>query len=198
MTDLSLKTPGRPDLTVILLAGGKSRRMGRDKAKLPFWEGTLLEWQIQKLKQLCPGQILISGRGYCLPGTKTIPDAFSDCGPLGGIYSCMQQAHGSICLVLSVDTPLVPLPVLEKLYVMHLAGDAEITVLRTKKDGIEPLIGIYNTGIAELLLQRIKARNLSVKHLISIVPTAFLDVDDFACFNCNRPEDYLQLRQREC
>ena len=47
-----LKIAGKPDLTAILLAGGKSRRMGCDKAMLPFEGGTLLEWQIRKLRQL--------------------------------------------------------------------------------------------------------------------------------------------------
>ena len=193
-----LKIAGKPDLTAILLAGGKSRRMGCDKAMLPFEGGTLLEWQIWKLRQLHLEQILISGGGYCVPGAQTVPDIFPDCGPIGGIYSCMQQAHGSACLVLSVDTPLVPVSVLEKLCEKHLSGDSEITILRTKDGDIEPLIGIYNTGIAELLLQQIRAQNFSVRHLVRLVSTAFFDVDDeLACFNCNRPEDYQRLRWRK-
>ena len=193
-----LKVAGKPDLTAILLSGGKSLRMGCDKAMLPFEGGTLLEWQIRKLRQLHPGQILISGGGYCVPGAQTVPDIFPDCGPIGGIYSCMQQAHGSACLVLSVDTPLVPVSVLEKLCEKHLSGDSEITILRTKDGDIEPLIGIYNTGIAELLLQQIRAQNFSVRHLVRLVSTAFFDVDDeLACFNCNRPEDYQRLRWRK-
>lgn len=192
-----LKIAGKPDLTAILLAGGKSRRMGCDKAMLPFEGGTLLEWQIRKLRQLHLEQILISGGGYCVPGAQTVPDIFPDCGPIGGIYSCMQQAHGSACLVLSVDTPLVPVSVLEKLCEKHLSGDSEITILRTKDGDIEPLIGIYNTGIAELLLQQIRAQNFSVRHLVRLVSTAFFDVDDeLACFNCNRPEDYQRLGQK--
>lgn len=196
MTDLKIEE--KPNLTAILLAGGKSRRMGCDKAMLPFEGGTLLEWQIRKLRQLHLEQILISGGGYCVPGAQTVPDIFPDCGPIGGIYSCMQQAHGSACLVLSVDTPLVPVSVLEKLCEKHLSGDSEITILRTKDGDIEPLIGIYNTGIAELLLQQIRAQNFSVRHLVRLVSTAFFDVDDeLACFNCNRPEDYQRLRWRK-
>ena len=192
-----LKIAGKSDLTAILLAGGKSRRMGCDKAMLPFEGGTLLEWQIRKLRQLHLEQILISGGGYCVPGAQTVPDIFPDCGPIGGIYSCMQQAHGSACLVLSVDTPLVPVSVLEKLYRKYLDGTSEITILRTEDGGIEPLIGIYHTGIAELLLQQIKARDLSVRHLATLASTAFLNVDDeLACFNCNRPEDYQRLGQK--
>ena len=51
-----LKIAGKPDLTAILLAGGKSRRMGCDKAMLPFEGGTLLEWQIRKLRLNDPTQ----------------------------------------------------------------------------------------------------------------------------------------------
>ena len=110
----------------------------------------------------------------------------------------MQQAHGSACLVLSVDTPLVPVSVLEKLYRKYLDGTSEITILRTEDGGIEPLIGIYHIGIAELLLQQIKARDLSVRCLADLASTAFLNVDDeLACFNCNRPEDYQRLRRRK-
>lgn len=171
--------------------------MGCDKAMLPFEGGTLLEWQVKKLRQLHPGQILISGGGYRVPGAQTVPDIFPDCGPIGGIYSCMQRARGSACLVLSVDTPLVPVPVLERLYEKYLDGTSKITILRTKDGNIEPLIGIYHTGIAELLLQQIKARDLSVRRLAALASTAFLNVDDeLACFNCNRPEDYQRLGQK--
>lgn len=92
-----------------LLAGGKSTRMGRDKSGLPMSGGKLL-WQHQVETLLAAGakEIVISGplNGlYANTGYRIIPDEFPDCGPMGGLFSCLHQTRMSHLLLLAVDLP---------------------------------------------------------------------------------------------
>ena len=95
-------------VSAILLAGGKSSRMGRDKAALPFQGLTLLGWQLQKLRGLGIEDIMLSGSGREREGVRTVRDEFPERGPLGGLHACLKAARNPDCLALSVDVPLVP------------------------------------------------------------------------------------------
>lgn len=106
-------------LSAILLAGGKSSRMGRDKAALPFRGMTLVEWQVQKLRGLGIEDIMLSGCRRSVEGTRTFLDECPDRGPLGGLHACMKRALHPDCLVLSVDVPLVPPQALAELVRVH-------------------------------------------------------------------------------
>ena len=100
------------DVSFILLAGGHSSRMGRDKAQL-CWQGkTFLQHQAEKAQALGVGEILVSGyRGGGCPW-RVVPDVYPERGPLGGLHACFQAAAHPLCLVLSVDVPLVSAEIL--------------------------------------------------------------------------------------
>ena len=117
-------------VSAILLAGGRSSRMGRDKAGLPFQGMTLLEWQVQKLQGLGIKDIMLSGPRREAPGVRVVPDEFPGRGPLSGLHACMKAASYPDCLVLSVDVPLVPLPALTELVRVHRATGGKVTLLR--------------------------------------------------------------------
>ena len=70
----------------IILAGGKSARMGRDKASLPFGNGTLLTAQTDKLRSLGVTDIVLSGYAEGM-----VPDETPGCGPLGGLAACLPR-----------------------------------------------------------------------------------------------------------
>lgn len=88
----------RPALAGFVLAGGQSRRMGEDKAELK-WDDhrTLLEYMVQLLSTVAT-QVRIVGR-------KELPDAVSNCGPLGGIYTSLDVSSSSANLIVAVDLP---------------------------------------------------------------------------------------------
>ena len=85
----------------VVLAGGMSRRMGVDKALLPFQGSTLLQHQVELLRPLC-SRVLVSG-DYA--GFDCVPDATERCGPLGGIYSIAQLHPNAALLVIPIDMP---------------------------------------------------------------------------------------------
>ena len=98
------------ELLGVVLAGGRSRRMGRDKALLAFGGGTLLQHQVRLLEPLCV-RVVVSG---AYPGFDCIADARSDAGPLAGLLAAGTVWRGAV-LVLPVDMPLMSAEALAEL-----------------------------------------------------------------------------------
>jgi molybdopterin-guanine dinucleotide biosynthesis protein A len=98
------------DVTVFVLAGGQSTRMGRDKA-LPLLGGqTLLERALALAHRVAPRVAVLGPREkYAATGERIIEDEFSDCGPLAGIHAALGASETDLNLILSVDMPFVPL-----------------------------------------------------------------------------------------
>lgn len=148
-------------LSMVVLAGGRSSRMGTDKSDLLYKDQTFLEIQIQKGRQLGIDDILISGyRGTDCSG-RVVPDRFVERGPLGGLEACLRQAVHDRCLVLSVDTPLVSVPALQGLIQRDRQGSNPATILRHGEKE-EPLIGIYRTDLADAMAEALEKGRGSV------------------------------------
>jgi len=98
------------DVTVFVLAGGQSKRMGRDKALLPLGGQTLLERALALAHRIGPRVAVLGPREkYAVTGERIIEDEFSDCGPLAGIHAALGASGTDLNLILSVDMPFVPL-----------------------------------------------------------------------------------------
>lgn len=178
-------------VTGILLAGGKSSRMGRCKAELP-WEGaTLIKWQTQKLRSLGIEDIIISGYAEPVEEGRYVEDVYRHKGPLGGIHAAMKQARHEHCLVLAVDTPLVPVQTLEMLICEHIRSGSAISVLEQSR-GIEPLIGVYEKSLVPLCEQILGAQNTAVRELYKLIAPRVLRYDgsEELLIDCNTPAEY--------
>lgn len=176
----------------IVLAGGLSRRMGRNKAELPLLGRTFLQWQVEKLQSLGIHDIMISGPdGLTHPAARTVPDVFPGRGPLGGLHACLSAACASRCLVVSVDAPLVPASALAHLCRAHRDGG---TVLE-HGDRQEPLLAVYDSGAARSIegsIGRESAPVRSLKEQISWTCFKYLGPEELL-LNCNTPEDLGRL-----
>lgn len=178
-----------PPLSGIVLAGGASRRMGTSKAEMLLEGKSLLTWQVEKFQMLGIRDIMLSGKDCPeLPGTRVIPDELPERGPLGGLYSCFRAAENSQCMVLSVDTPLIPCSALAKLCGTHRSG---ITLLRYAGKA-EPLIGIYDTSLERTIFPLIKTRGVPVRALSYLTSPSYFDYtgpEEFL-LNCNTPQQF--------
>lgn len=185
-------------VSLAILAGGCSSRMGHDKADL-LWNGrTFLEWQIEKGRELGLDDILVAGYHGSRCPVPVVPDRFPGGGPLAGIEACIRQAKNPACLILSVDTPRVPVLELRRLLETHAQGAAPITLLRHRgKD--QPLMAVYDCSLAEAMELELREGSGSPFHIINDAGYAVCDTisgDD--CFvNINREEDYKRLCQVE-
>lgn len=177
----------------IILAGGRSRRMGQNKADLRLRDKTLLELQIEKMRTLGIDDILLSGAGCPhLPGVRVIPDELPDRGPLGGLHACLRSAVHPQCLVLSVDVPLVPASALSQL--CRCYGKGVMVLSHHGKQ--EPLIGVYDRAAADLITPLIAEGGAPVR---ALQPQIKWNVWEYAgpeelLMNCNTPEDFIQLQ----
>lgn len=173
----------------IVLAGGRSRRMGRNKAELTLMGKTLLQRQVEKIQALGIRDIMLSGESCpALPGVRVIPDEYTGKGPLGGLHACLRAAQNSACLVVSVDTPLVPAAVLAHLCQAHGGG---VTVLRCGGQE-EPLLGVYDCRAAGAISALIEDGGYAVRGLREVVPWSdfdYLGPEDLL-MNCNTPEEF--------
>jgi len=142
-----------PNFAAVLLAGGRSTRMGRDKATLLIDGQPLWQRQLATLRALHPAELFISGRRdgpYAAAGVEIIEDAIPDLGPLGGIAAALHHAESPLVLVLAID-----LPAMTAEFLGTLLQDARPTVPR-RNNNFEPLAAIYPKSahpIAEELLR---------------------------------------------
>ena len=129
--------------SAVILAGGRSSRMQRDKAFLPCRGTTLLARQVGLVRELAPEEIFISGRAetdYGAFGLPVLLDRFADLGPLAGVERALGEAQGPLLLVLAVDLPDMTADFLRGLAAQCRAGAG--VVPRTGQ-GLEPLAAFY-------------------------------------------------------
>lgn len=148
-------------LSMIILAGGRSSRMGRDKSDLIYNQQTFLEIQIKKGRELGVEDILVSGYRGLQCSAPVIPDRLKQRGPLAGLESCLRQAKYRRCLVLSVDVPLVSTEELRGLIQKDRENSAPVTILSHNQKQ-EPLIGVYGTELADMMAEELEKGKGSV------------------------------------
>lgn len=187
--ELRTRRSGRqaPAVSGIVLAGGRSRRMGREKAALELMGKTLLQRQVEKLRALGIQDIMLSGTDSQFDA-RAVPDEYIGKGPLGGLHACLRAARNPACLVVGVDIPLIPETALAHLREAHSGG---VTVLRHGK-WEEPLLGVYDRAAAGPIAALIESGRHAVRALREVVPWNHFDYlgPEELLVNCNTPEDF--------
>jgi molybdopterin-guanine dinucleotide biosynthesis protein A len=189
----------REDVTAVILAGGESIRMGRDKAMIAIDGVPLLARTAALAGRVC-AEVYVSGRdpGACLPGVPWFADATERIGPMGGIMTALTVLSCPI-LVLSCDLPFMTEKILAKLITARdqRHEDAVMTVYRHSQTGyIESLAAIYEP--AALAYLRVAFEKESYK-LSRAIPEGVRhhipcrDDEAAVFFNVNRPEDLDRL-----
>ena len=151
------------------MAGGRSRRMGRDKAFLK-WEGQALwGFQWEKLQSLGASEGLISvGENRRFPESedyRQVIDSESGLGPLGGLVACLKAAQSSWLLVLAVDMPAMKPAFLSELLDRIQKGGAKGVVPRIGSYW-EPLAAVYPTDILECASERLRSNDRSLQGFV--------------------------------
>lgn len=129
--------------TAVILAGGQSSRMGRDKAWLEVGGRPLIARQVELVCEVGANEVLISGRttaDYTSLGCRLVKDRFSEAGPLAGVEVALAAAASPLVLVLAVDMPHMSADVLRQL----IGQCTETTGAIPRVGGaIEPLAAVY-------------------------------------------------------
>lgn len=194
----------RKKYSLLLLAGGKSSRMGQDKAKLLYEGKTFIENLIFKGRELGIEKIYVSGFSGIQEDIQVVWDIFPDRGPLGGIHACMKQMETPYCLVVPVDVPQIPVEVLEELLEFHEKNceksmRKKIPVLLEHDERREYLIGIYPVEMVDAIEDLIRERSAPVHRLLT--SWGFLcckmEIAQWQVENINTQEAYQNLLEHE-
>ena len=182
--------------SAVILAGGKSTRMGRDKAWLPLDGQPLLAQQIAVVRKLKPVELFISGRAdtdYSSLGCPVLTDEFADAGPLAGIAAGLKAASAPLVLVLAVDMPDMTSGALRRLLERCTPG---VGIVPRVNHRVEPLAAYYPKAAAPLAVDLLKRQLRAVRTFAEQCKHAGLvavhDVAeaDWKCFaNWNSPDD---------
>lgn len=151
-------------ISLAILAGGKSSRMGQDKALLSANGRSFLE--TLAYKGLCAGfsEVLVSNHASDLPFVRLIPDEYADKGPVSGIYSCLLHSQSDRVLFIPVDAPDIDFDDLVPLIQNHIESGKPATIAGYGDD-FYPTIGIYEKSLlehAKLLLETSSPRIMSL------------------------------------
>jgi molybdopterin-guanine dinucleotide biosynthesis protein A len=177
------------DIPAVLFAVGKSSRMGKDKALLPFGKyATLSEFQYRRLAELFEEVYLSSKEHKFNFPAAVITDNYKESSPLVGIISLFETLKSDAFFILSADAPFVDEKVIEKLLSHEEAFDA---IIAKSPHGVEPLCGIYRRSILPLAKKHFARNNHRLNDLLKEAHTQFVMFEDNAPFtNLNHPHEY--------
>lgn len=192
-------TPVFQEITGIILVGGKSRRMGQDKALLSVQGKTLVERALEPFQQTFAQVLLIGDRperfaAYHLP---VIPDLYPG-SSLGGLYTGLFHASTEHIFVTSCDLPFPNLAILHYLCCLKDSYDA---VIPCSSQGAEPLFACYRKSCLDTMRDRLEQQRFSISAVCSSLHTRQVPYQDIAPFdpagtaflNLNKPEDITLL-----
>lgn len=148
----------------IVLSGGKSKRMGQEKGLVKYRSKALIEYAIDTLKPLCHEMVISTANNdYTYLGLPLIADEIPDCGPIGGISTCIKAVEADIYLVISCDTPHLPTQLFTDL-VAQLKDKAIIPIDETGRK--QPLTACYASSASSFFHEALESRELKMMSLL--------------------------------
>lgn len=193
-----------PKLTVAIIAGGASSRMGRDKAFLKLGGVTLIERVIAASASLGQSEnILITNKpdAYEHLALQTYGDVIPGMGSLGGIYTALTRAANPATLVLACDMPFIN-PDLLRFMIAQLDEETDIVVPRV--DGYpQAMHAIYKKTCLAPIRAQLDENRLKIIRFYNEMRVTYLDEPDYAPYdaeahsftNLNTPAELARARQ---
>lgn len=193
---------GAEKVTVQIMLGGKSTRMGRDKALVTLGGRTLLQLAVERWRDYGGGIQLSVGsaqRAALAPeGIPAVADVYADRGPLGGLHAGLLACRTEYLLLVAVDSPFVTCELADRLVeaAEELGCDACVYVL----DGrTQPLFALYRVGCSAAAEDLIQTGKNGMNALLDRVRTHRIAAPDGSFFrNLNTPEELLRAEEEFC
>ncbi len=193
--------------TIVIQAGGQSRRMGQNKALLPFHGQPLVERVVGRLRPVAGELILTANepQSFQFVGLSIFPDIIPGKGALGGLFTALSAAHFGLVAVIACDMPFVNPQLLKAERDLLAQGDWDLVIPRSP-EGLEPLHAVYRKDTCLPHIHRaleenrlrmdswfsdVKVREMSLEEVSVIDP-------EFRSFmNVNTPEEFTQAELLE-
>lgn len=186
------------DITAIVLAGGKSTRMGgSDKSMLPVKGMPMIKHIISQLMDQFR-EIIISGdqERHGKLGHRVIPDETKGKGPLMGVYTCLTASSTELNFVTACDMPDINTE-----FIQNMLGQSDgfdIVMPVSKNNFYEPLHAIYRKTVLPSAAKLLEEGKLKLSDLTSLVRTRFVRIEGSVNIpNINYMEDYEEYEGRK-
>jgi molybdopterin-guanine dinucleotide biosynthesis protein A len=192
-------------MTAIILAGGKSSRLGRSKALQVIYGKNLIQWVIDRLATLSTEIIIATAHGEAIPcssaiKTKTVADIYPGKGPFAGIYSGLMASSSSRAIVVGCDTPFLSVSLLE--YMTRICSIFDVVVPRIKNK-LEPLCAVYSKNCLIPIRGLLEQDERRIRKLFSMVKVKYVEEDEInrfdpehlSFFNINSQADLDRARE---
>ena len=192
-------------MTSIILAGGKSSRLGRSKALQVIEGKSLIQWVVDRLVTLSTEIIIATAHGEAIPCSsavriKTVADTYPGRGPLVGIYSGLIASSSSRAIVVGCDTPFLSVGLLE--YMTQICSTFDVIVPRIKNE-LEPLCAVYSRNCLVPIQGLLEQDELRIRKLFSMVKVKYVEEDEInrfdpkhlSFFNVNSQDDLNRARK---
>ncbi len=193
-------------MTSIILAGGKSSRLGRNKALQVIEGKSLIQWVIDRLAILSTEIIIATAHGKAIPCSsaveiKTVADIYHGKGPLVGIYSGLIASSSSRAIVVGCNTPFLSVGLLE--YMTQLCSTFDVVVPRIGKK-VEPLCAVYSKNCLVPMQGLLEQNELRISALFSMVRVRYIeeaeinrfDPEHLSFSNINSQDNLEKARKR--
>lgn len=194
------------ETSCIVLAGGKSLRLGQDKVLETVGNRSLLQQVVSCVSLLSSYVIIVTTRQRTFsqsidyPKLKVVTDIYPDKGPLGGIYTGLATSTSFYNLVVASDMPFLNQALLR--YMIQLSANFDLVVPRVD-NLVEPLHAIYTKNCLAPIEQMIKQGELSVNKLFNLVRVRYVEAEEIerfdpkhlSFFNINTEADLERARE---
>jgi len=185
----------------VILSGGQSRRMGRDKAGLTLEGQSFLDRMTEGLAPLFDQVYVSVDRPGRYPGRRELPDLRPGQGPLAGLETAFLRTGAEEVFLAAVDLPFASPDLARR--VVAAAGDGDACVIRRRDGGAEPLFALYRRSCLPALTACLDEGRRAVKALLERVDCRWLEEDalgeidlERALWNINTQADFSRAAER--
>lgn len=187
------------NITCIVLSGGKSSRMGENKALLKIEDKTIIEHTVELMKSIFTTVLLITNTPgeYEFLNIPIHEDIFKEKGPLAGIHSGLVNSSTETNFIISCDLPLMSKEVIE--YILNFKTEKSITLCKAD-DYIQQLAGVYSKSLFPIIESILTTeKKHSVYSLLDKTDSEIIEIEELGFYkkdmflNMNRPEDYKKI-----
>jgi molybdopterin-guanine dinucleotide biosynthesis protein A len=190
-------------LSGFVLAGGKSTRMGQDKASITLNGLSLLQHALAALREVCCDVAILGKQERYGKLGPVYEDIFPGCGPLGGIHAALSNSKTQFNLIIAVDTPFLAPEFLSYLADKAIQSGANVTTPEID-DYRQPLCTVYSLDFRPIAEQALQQGNYKIVPLFPADRTLVIKESELRQFafaadmfeNLNTPEDLARARRR--
>ena len=192
-------------MTSIILAGGKSSRLGRNKALQAISGKSLIQWVVDRLTTVSTEIIIATAYGEKFPcssptGIKTVADLYPGKGPLVGIYSGLIASSSSWAIVVGCDMPFLSVGLLD--YMSQISSTFDVVVPQTRAK-VEPLCAMYSKNCLASIHGLLEHDELRLSELLNMVKVRYIeeaeinrfDPEHLSFFNINTQADLAMAKK---